>query len=152
MSTLADSVCLALTTLWQGATTTTLTGVVVADGPQADSDPSPDLLYVAYNGEPDSGALIVDATQNLMGFARLKGEDASVTCSILSSAGEPNVISARARAFTILAAAEDLLRADMQLGGLVMQAYVSSHQYYPSQTTSGAVARVVFTVTYKAQL
>jgi hypothetical protein len=145
-------VCLALTALWQGAVSSTLAGVVVADGPQANSDPSPDLLFVAYDGVADSGALIVDATQNLMAFQRVKGEDASVTCSVVSYRGEPDVISARARAFAVLAAAEDLLRANMTLGGLVMHAFVSSHQYYPSQTETGAMARVVFTVTYKAQL
>jgi hypothetical protein len=138
--------------MWQAATATTLAGVQVADGPQVNSDASPDWLFVAYDGEADSGNPGVEAQQSLMAFTRVKGEDASVTCSVVSVRGDPDVVAARARALSILAAAEDLLRTDMQLGGLVMHAFVSGFQYYPSQTTSGAKARVVFTVTYKAQL
>jgi hypothetical protein len=132
--------------------TSTLAGVVVVDGPQVNSDPSPDWLFVAFDGVENSGAPAVDATQSLMAFQRVKGEDASITCAVVCDTGEDDSAAVRARILGILGAAESLLRANMQLGGLVMHAYVSAYQYYPAQTTSGSTARVVFTVTYKAQL
>jgi hypothetical protein len=153
VSTKTDAVCLALTALWQAAMSGTLSGVQVVDGPQVNSDPSSDWLFVAFDGDqPDEGNEAVVATQDLMAFAKVKQEDAEVTCAAISVRGDADVPSARARAFAIVSAAEDLLRTDMQLGGLVMHAFVSSHQYIPVITQGGCKARVVFTVTYKAQL
>ena len=152
MAAIADAVCLALTAMWQAAAATTLAGGKVVDGPQANSDPSPDWLFVGFDGAIDSGGFGVDAQQSLMAFAKVKAEDGSVTCAVSSFRGEPDVAAARARAYAVVAAAEDLLRNNMQLGGLVMHAFVSAHQYYPSQTDDGALVRIVFTVTYKGQI
>jgi hypothetical protein len=152
MATLTDSVCLYLAAMWHAATSTTLTGVQVVDGPQANSDPSPDWLFVGFDGLEDSNGSGADVQQSLMAFAKPKFEDGLVTCAIIAERGEPDTIAARSRAYAILAAAEDLLRLNMQLGGLVMHAFVSSHQYFPFQTTSGAAVRIVFTVTYKGQI
>jgi hypothetical protein len=148
VSSKTDAVCLALTALWQP-----LTGVQVVDGPQANSDASDDWLFVAFDGDlPDEGNEAVDATQDLMAFLKTKQEDAEVTCAVVSRRGDTDIPAARARAYDIVSDAEDLLRADMQLGGLVMHAFVSAHQYIPIVTQGGAKVRVVFTVTYKAQL
>lgn len=153
MSTKVDAVCLYLTAMWQAAMSTTLTGVQVVDGPQADSDPSNEWLFVAYDGDrPDEGNEAATAEQDLMTFARGKQEAGSISCAATARRGDTDLPAARSRAFAVLSAAEDLLRADMQLGGLVMHAYVSDHQYIPFQSTSGCKARVVFTVTYLTQL
>lgn len=151
MSTLTDPVILALTAKWQALMTTTLTGVQVADGPQVNCDASPDWLFVGHDGGNDENEAAT-AQQNLMAFARTKGEDAEVRCAAVSVRGDTELPTARQRAYAIVSAAEDALRTDMQLGSLVMQAYVSSHSYIPAQTTAGAKVRVLFTVTYKAQL
>lgn len=149
MSTKTDAVILYLTTLWQGA----LTEIQVADGPQVNSDASNDWLFVGFNGDmPDEfneGAVV---EQSLMGFAKTKGEDGQVTCSVVSRVGDSDIPAVRARALGFVASAETAVRNDMQLGGLVMHAFVSGHQYIPVQTQQGAKVRVVFTVTYKAQL
>jgi hypothetical protein len=148
VSSKTDAVCLALTALWQP-----LTGVQVADGPQANSDASDDWLFVAFDGDaPDEGNEAVAAEQSLMAFLKTKQEDAEVTCAVVSRRGDTDIPAARARAYDIVSDAEDLLRTDMQLGGLVMHAFVSAHQYIPVITQGGCKARVVFTVTYKAQL
>ena len=147
--TLTDQVILALTAKWQAAPA--LADVQVVDGPQADSDASPDWLFVGHDGGVDENDAAV-AQQNLMAFARTKGEDAEVRCAAISVRGDTDIPAARQRAYAIVSAAEDALRADMQLGSLVMHAYVSGHTYVPVQTTAGAKVRVLFTVTYKAQL
>ncbi len=149
MSTKVDAVCLALTALWTSA----LTSVQVADGPQANSDASNDWLFVGADGDaPDDGNEAAAVDQSWMAFAKTMQETAEVTCAVVSVAGDTDIPSVRARAYAILASAETALRADPLLGGVVMQAYVSAHQYIPVITQGGCKARVVFTVTYQAQL
>lgn len=149
MASKADAVCLALVTLWR----TGLAGVEVRDGPQADSDAANKWLFVASDGNPSSeGSAAVSAQQDWQTFMRGKLEVAEVTCAVLVRAGEPDTLTVRALAYGLFAEAEDLLRADYMLGGLVMQARVSSHHFYPAMLTAGAKARVVFTVNYQAQI
>lgn len=148
MGAKTDAVILALTTLWDP-----LTDVQVVDGPQANSDPSSKWLFVGSNGdEPDETMEAALVEQSLAGFARVKFEDGQVTCAAVAVSADTDIAARRADAYAVLSAAEDLLRADMQLGGLVMHAFVSAHTYMPVITQAGAKVRVVFTVTYKAQL
>lgn len=148
MSTQTDAVILALTATWQS-----LTGVDVVDGPQVDSDPVNDRLYVGYSGDtPDDFNIGATGEQSLMTFAKGKQEDGQVTCAVVSRSGDTDIPVLRLRAYGFFSAAETALRNDMTLGGLVMHAFVSSHQYSPVQTQAAAKVRVVFTVTYKAHL
>jgi hypothetical protein len=146
-----DSVCLALVALWDAAVA--LDGVTVYDGPQVNSDPVPEALFVGHDGglpdEDTEGAVTV---QSLMAFLKTKQEDGEITCAAVVVRGDTDIATARARAVAIVSAAEDALRVDMQLAGLVMHAFVSEQRFIPMQTDKGAKARVVFTVTYLAQL
>jgi hypothetical protein len=151
VSTKVDAVCLALAAIWQADSD--LSGVQVVDGPQANSDSANEWLFVGFNGDvPDEAAEAVSAQQDWMAFAKTKQETADVTCAVVVRSGDTDTVSVRARAFDILADAEDTLRADLTLGGLVMQSHISAHQYIPVITQSGAKVRVTFTVTYLAQL
>src|ERR1044072_8096806 len=149
MSTKVDAVCLALTALWTSA----LTDVQVADGPQANSDSSNDWLFVGATGDaPDEAVEAAVVDQSWMAFAKTMQETAQITCAIVCRRGDTDIPTARARAYAILASAETALRADPLLGGMVMQSYVSAHQYMPAQTPQGATARVVVTGNYHAHL
>jgi hypothetical protein len=149
MASKTDAVILALTAMWTAA----LTSAVVADGPQANSDAANDWLFVGADGDaPDEGNEAAAVEQSWMAFARTKQEDGEVTCAVVSRSGDTNIPALRARAYALFSAAEDALRADNTLGGLLMQSYVSAHQYSPAQTTQGGRVRVVFTVTYQAQI
>lgn len=149
MSTKADAVCLALTSLWQAA----LAGVEVVDGPQVDSEAANEWLFVGHDGgEPDAGNEAVTAEQDLMAFLKTKQETGEVTNAIVVRDGGTDIPLLRAVAYQVLSDAEDALRANMTLSGTVMHAYVSNHQYMPAQTTAGAKVRLVFTVTYLAQI
>ncbi len=147
MATKVDAVCLALTALWTAA----LTGVQVADGPQANSDASNDWLFVGDDAA-DEGNEAAAVDQSWMAFAKTMQETGEITCAVVSRAGDTDIPTVRARAYAILASAETALRVDPLLGGVVMQSYVSAHQYMPVITQGGCKARVVFTVTYQAQL
>lgn len=152
MSSQADVVIRALTTKWQALMTTSLAGVQVVDGPQVNSDPSPEWLFVGYDGAEGSefaeGAVL---EQSLQTFAKGKQESGEVKCAVVVVRGDPNIVEARQRAFTILSVAENALRNDMTLSGSVMHAYVSASTYIPTQATEGAKVRVWFTVSYQAQ-
>jgi hypothetical protein len=142
-----DAVCVALTALWQELADQ------VVDGPQANSDASDEWLFVGADGDaPDEGAEAVAVEQELMGFAKQQMETAEVTCAVVVRDGSSNPAALRARAFEILDAASAALRADMSLSDLVMHAFVSGHTYMPVITQGGSKARVVFTVTYQAQV
>ena len=151
MATRFDAVCLALTAMWQAAPT--LAGVQVVDGPQVNGDASSSWLFVGSDGgEPADDVEAAVAEQSFMAFARTKQEDAEVTCAAVVVRGDTDIPAARAAANAILSAAEDLLRADLLLGGLVMKSHISAYRYIPVQTQAGAKVRIVFTVTYLAQL
>lgn len=151
MSTKVDAVCLALLAMWQADTD--LSAVEVVDGPQANSDAANKWLFVGFDGDaPDEGNEAVAAEQDLMAFLKTKQETGEVTNAVVVRDGGTDTAALRAQAYKIFSDAEDTLRADMTLGGLVMHAYISEHQYIPVITQAGAKARVVFTVTYQAQL
>lgn len=148
MTTKVDAVCAALTALWQS-----IPGPTVVDGPQVNSDAANEWLFVGHDGdEPDEGNEAVSAEQDLMAFLKTKQETADITCAVVARDGTADVTAVRARAYEIFSDAEDRLRADLTLGGLVMQSFISTHQYMPVITQGGCKARVVFTVTYLAQL
>lgn len=147
----ADAVCAALLALWQADTD--LSGVQIVDGPQANSDAANEWLFVGHDGDaPDEGNEAVAVEQDLMAFLKTQQESGEVTCAVVIRDGSADPAGLRGRAYSILSTCSDDLRQDMQLGNLVMHAYVSGHQYIPVITQSGAKARVVFTVTYLAQL
>ena len=149
MSSKTDAAVLYLTAMWTAA----LTGVTIADGPQVNSDPTADWLFVGFNGgSPDEFNEGATAQQSMLTFNRGKAEDGQVTCAVVSVSGDTNIPATRARAYAFMATAEDAVRNDMTLGGLVMHAFVSDHRYSPVQTDNGAKVRIVFTVTYKGQL
>lgn len=149
MSTKVDAVILALVALWDAA----LPSTEVRDGPQANADAANEWLFVGSDGDaPSEGMQAVSANQDWQAFARVKKENADITCAFVVRDGEADTVAVRARAYSLLGTAEDALRADPTLAGLVMNAGISAHQYYPASSTAGAKARLVFLVTYLAQL
>ena len=148
-----NDVIAALTDLWSAAASGgTLDGVQVHDGPQVNSDPSPEWLFTGYDGAEGS-EYVEGATveQDLMTFVRGKQETVEVKCAVVVVRGDTDMAAARVRAFEILGAAETLLRNDMTLGGVVMHAWVALATYVPIQTERGAKVRIWFTVNYQAQ-
>lgn len=151
MSTKTDAVLLALVALWQAAPA--LEGVEVVDGPQANSEALNEWLFVGSDGAaPTEGTQVASANQEWQAFARMKQETAEITCAFVVRSGDKDTVTVRVRAYALLGAAETAVRADPTLAGLVMQAGISAHQYFPAMTQAGPIARVVFTVTYLAQL
>jgi len=151
MASKVDAVCLALTAMWQAAVP--LDPVNVVDGPQVNAMAEAEWLFVGYDADDlDDTTEGAAAEQSHEAFLKTKFEAGQVTCAALVTRGDTDIVGARARAFAIVSAAEDALRADLLLGGLVMQSWLSEQRYIPMQTDAGAKARVVFVVSYLAQL
>lgn len=155
MTTQVDAVILALTTKWQALSVPagTLDGVRVVDGPQVTDDASQEWLFVGHDAaEPRSSNDAATAGQTLMAYLRTKQEDGDVRCAAVVVRGDTDIPAARQRALAIVSAAENALRLDMVLSGLVMHSFIAGIAYTPFQTDHGAKVRVVFTVTYQAQI
>lgn len=155
MSSQINAVILALVTKWQALSVTggALEGVRVVDGPQVTADGSQEWLFVGSDGAErgDSGEA-ASAEQSLLGFSKLNQEGAEIRCAAVVVRGDTDIPAARQRALWVASAAESALRLDMALSGLVMHSFISGITYIPLQTDSGAKVRVVFTVTYQAQI
>lgn len=149
MTTKTDAVHLALVALWK----TALPTVEVRDGPQANSDSANAWLFVGSNGDaPVDGMQAVQANQDWQAFQKVKQENADITCALVVVSGDSDTVGVRSLVYSYLGTAEDSVRADPTLGGLVITSGISSHQYYPALTQSGPKARLVFTLTYLAQI
>lgn len=133
---------------------TTLAGCNVVDGPQRNADPTQNWLFVGHTGgEPTEGVEVALGQQDLFTFAKGKNETmGSIDCGIVCVSGDPSIRPVRGQALAYMSAAEDALRADMTLGGLVMHAYLNQILYVPTVSSAGAKVRVMFTVIYQAQI
>lgn len=150
--TALDDVIVALTTKWQALMTTTLAGVQVVDGPQANADASQEWMFVGHTGGvPTEGVETAIGQQDLYTFAKGTSETMGVDVGIVVVRGDPNITLARQRCFAIMSAAKAALMLDMTLGGIVMEAHVSQIMYVPTVSSAGAKVRVTFTVSYQAQ-
>lgn len=151
MATRLHDVCVALTSMWDAAPA--LDGVQVVDGPQVNSNPDAAWLFVGHDGDlPGETSAGATAIQDWMAFARTKQELGEVTSAIVAVSGDADTVAVRARALDILSDAEDVLRANNTISGLVMKSHVSEVQVIPSITTDGPKVRVVFTVAYEAEI
>ena len=151
MASKLDAVCLFLAALWQADPD--FSTVRVVDGPQVNEEDANEWLFVGYDADNlDDSTEGASAEQDWMAFAKLKQEQGEVTCAAVVRSGEVNIPAVRARALDIVSDAEDGLRTDPTLGGLVMQSWLSDQRFIPMVTQTGCKARVVFTVSYLAQL
>ena len=62
-----------------------------------------------------------------------------------------DAVAARARAFELFGVVGTLINADRFLGGAVMRAWISSWSFEAQQGRGGALATILFAVTYEAE-
>lgn len=95
----------------------TLDGVKVIDGPIVTNDPLHEAVYIGYDGDPEGDGAAVEFTQVWASIGqRARGETFSVTCAVVVWKGSTKVRPVRLRAFEVLAAIQDVVRADPSLG------------------------------------
>lgn len=130
--------------------------VAVYDGPVVTRAPEQLLLWVGL-ADPDSDGMEVGAesTQEWVGAGSLhRNEYITIPCAAESWSGGTDIRTERLAAFAIVAAAEDVLRRDPTLGGLVLFVNPGATDLELSQnnTPNGAIARVAFKITAKARI
>lgn len=142
------------------AATAALPDVKVFDGFQLTNDPGPDILMIGVDdGQSTAAASSVDATQEqaTAGTPRSRNDKGSINCWALSWTGNASPKDARDSVQAILAAVENMLRVDPQLGiprpnGQVLVIQVNNIKLMQDQEGSGAEALVTFTVDYEARI
>ena len=126
--------------------------VTVFDGPATTADPAPLALHVGLDdalseGPPTSAT----AEQIRQGLANKRQETIAIHCAAVAWAGTDDLRAVRTSAFAILAAAEDIVRLNADhFGGNAGAALpgVSGITLQQSNTQQGALAQVMFTVTF----
>jgi hypothetical protein len=132
-----------------------LAGVKVFDGPPVTGSPLKAAVFVGYDGDPDEQeGLAVEFSQEWASIGqRARDEAFTVTCAVLAWSGATAVRAVRERAFELLAAVEDALRAAPDLGQppptIVAFASGSLHQ---AQSHEGMVCRIPFQVAVKTRI
>lgn len=131
-----------------------LDGVKVVDGPIVTNDPLPEAVFVGYDGNPEGDGEAVDFRQEWASIGqRAKDETFTVTCAVVVWRGSTEVKPIRDRAFALLAAIENSLRADPSLGQPppTIVAFASG-SLVQSQRQSGVEVRIPFQIAVQTRI
>jgi hypothetical protein len=148
MAALGDVIA-ALVALFDAATS-----AKVFDGPKPETSGVKDYVLVGSTGEDEDSASADFALSDL-GPGGWVDETGSVECSAWSWSGGTDIAAQRSAAVATFEACRDAVHADRTLGGaldLNELATVTGFRLRQAQTTEGAIARVLFTVTYQTVL
>jgi hypothetical protein len=135
-----------------------LSGVTVVDGPPVGDQSDQDYLYVGWQFDAEGGAG-VEARQDFNAAgARTRDEDFDILCQLDSWTGDTDVSARRARAFVLLAAVEDAIRATVvaptapTLNNAVLWAHLTQHSLIQQHTDSGVQVGIKFRISCRARI
>jgi hypothetical protein len=149
MRTSALSAVPGVITALVAATETALPSVSVVDGPVGALSLRPDVIVIG-SGPPVTSA---DARQELTGLSLRADETFTIHCLASCISGNTTMAELRDRAYGLVAAIQQILRADVTLRGTCDQIRLGSElTLVLDQTKAGAVAEVAFDVTGRALL
>ncbi|TMR11749.1 hypothetical protein ETD86_34845 [Nonomuraea turkmeniaca] len=133
-----------------------LNGVKVVDGPLVTGNPLHEVIFVGYDGsrQGEGDGEAVDLRQEWASIGqKAKDETFTVTCAVVVWSGSTKVRPIRERAFALLAAVEDALRADPSLGlpPPTIVAFVSG-SLFQEQPDTGMQARIPFRIAVQTRI
>lgn len=132
----------ALVSIWSAAPGL---GDIVQDGPIPLQGAGTEVLTVGYDGGQEG--ISVDGA---LEFASLcpepQREAFTVVCLIAVLNGSGDVRAARVRAYELLSAASAAVTADITLGGVVIEAGVTSQSLRQLQADNGALVKLGFSI------
>ncbi|MEU5077102.1 hypothetical protein AB0G76_36970 [Streptomyces asoensis] len=133
-----------------------LTGVDVIDGPPTNDVATQDFLSVGWSGSEDASA---ETTQDFNAAgARTRDEDFGIACVLDVWSGDDGFAIVRARAFDLLGAVEQALRATQAapeaptLNGTVLWAHMTRASLRQTASKEGTRVSLTFTVTCHARI
>lgn len=129
--------------------------VLVLDGPENDDTAQPRILWVAVEDPELPGSGGGNSTQSWAGLGAMrKNEQLSIPCVIRAWNGDGDVHAARAEAFEVLGAVENIVRGSASLGGHVLVTLngVDNLKLRTALDNQGALADLAFTIDAKARI
>lgn len=123
----------------------------VVDGPKPEAVNHREFVLVGSTGEDEDGG-VIDRVSSDLGPGTWRDESGEVICSVWSWSGGNDLSQRRALALATTSTLIEAVEADPSLGGLLTApqlAEVLDVRYQPRQTETGAIVRVVFTVSYR---
>ncbi|MCX4786465.1 hypothetical protein OG369_09805 [Streptomyces sp. NBC_01221] len=133
-----------------------LAEVRIVDGPPSVNLTERQRIYVGWS--PGAEQAVDTAQDFAYAGARSRNEDFSIACYVETRAGDKDMVLRRVKAFELLAAVEDALRATNDaptaptLSGTVLWAHLTAGSLVQEQTDGGALAGLSFTVTCRARI
>ncbi|MEV7240456.1 hypothetical protein AB0N92_04220 [Streptomyces sp. NPDC093248] len=132
-----------------------LSGVRVVDGPEPTNATERDMILVGW--QPGGEAAVAIAQDFNAAGARTRDEEFQIACYAESRRGDKDMAVVRNRAFELLGAVEEALRAtDAQpaaptLNGTVLWAHLTAGNLQQAQS-DGVIAGLAFTVSCQARI
>lgn len=137
------------------------TGVEVFNGPlPAKSTPPKKFVLIGTDGGDDGfgsafgdEASTIEQTESDLGGNGWRDEDGLIICAAWAWSGDTDLAPVRSTTSDIVLAIEAAVRADRTLGGVLILpglATFTSARFQEAQTSKGALARALFTVSYRA--
>ena len=136
------------------ALVTTMTAVLTTyDGRPVTSDTPSEFAIVGGTDDPDDESATAEYEWAGLG-AKARNQRGDVTCCVVVQSGDTDDVKAkRDRAYVLLNSLETAITANPTLAAVTSgQCLVTSDTLIQRQSTSGAVARLVFTVTFTARI
>ncbi|MGW4050798.1 hypothetical protein ACWENA_08190 [Streptomyces sp. NPDC004779] len=133
-----------------------LADVMVLDGPPVTNLSGTERLYIGH--QPGGGPAVTLAQEFAGAGARTRDEAFAITCYAEVWSGDTDMQVHRLRVFELVGEVETALRASNAatmaptLDGTVLWAHVTAGDLAQEQSSSGARAGVVFTVTCQARI
>jgi hypothetical protein len=128
-----------------------LTGVAIVDGPPLTDLTNPDQVFIGWQPSADDVAA-ADAQDFAQLGAQRRDEQIDIRCYAESRSGDTVIKTVRDRAYALVGAVENLLRADATLAGTVLWTHLVAGDLRQPQTDAGALAGVEFAVHARARI
>lgn len=128
-----------------------MAGVGLKDGPRVEADWTDAVITVGYRDEENNGTSAEAQLANEGLGVQPDREHFDILCAASALNGDAEqVATVRRRAYELLSIVGGVLAADKTLGGVVMSASIGEHTLRQDQTSAGAAATVLFTVSCDA--
>ena len=130
-----------------------LSGIRVFDGLEIDNTYVGDFISIGCDNVDSDEIINGSFRQEYKQLGAVtKFEYGTVNCLLASTDGTVDTASRRTQALTLLAAVENVIRADVSLGGIVIWSDFATGQMSTRQTAQGVGVLINFQITYQAKI